>query len=194
MNYARRQQYRHLTRSACYALAAAALLRGSLSVPRRGEEEFVLSSLLVLVGGLSLAALRSKRLARRWRVGAESGRTVRLALNHLADSGWMVRNGVRWSGGGDIDHLVRSPDGRGFAIETKTLTFSQEHLRRTEATARCARQRRRRYPRGVIPVLCIARARRVEWRCGNVMVVSLDRLLPLLERLAMSNAHAGSPR
>ena len=41
------------------------------------------------------------------------------------------RNGVLWPGGGDVDHLVRSPNGLGFAIETKTLTFSQEHLRRT---------------------------------------------------------------
>jgi hypothetical protein len=80
----------------------------------------------------------------------------------------MVWNGVCWPGGGDIDHLVRSPDGLGFAIETKTLTFSQEHLRRTEATARRAGQRRRRYPHGVIPVLCVVRARSVEWCCGDV--------------------------
>jgi len=88
---------------------------------------------------------------------------------------------VCWPGGGDIDHLVRSPDGLGFAIETKTLTFNQGHLRRTEATARWAGQRRRRYPHGVIPVLRVVRRRRVESLCGDVVVVSLDRLLPLLE-------------
>ena len=116
---------------------------------------------------------------------------MRLALNELSRSGWVVRNGVRWPGGGDVDHLVRSPDGLGFAIETKTLTFSQEHLRRTAATARWAGRRRRRYPHGVIPVLCVVRARRVEARCGDVVVVSLDRLLPVLESLAVGTRHLG---
>jgi hypothetical protein len=98
---------------------------------------------------------------------------------------------VRWPGGGDVDHLVGSPDGLGFAIETKTLMFSQQHLRRTEATARWAALRFRRYRHGVVPVLCVVRARCVESRCGGVEVVSLDRLLPVLERLAESTDHLG---
>jgi len=148
-------------------------------------------TLVLFVGGLWLAVRRSKRRVGRWRVGAESERAVRLVLNELARSGWAVRNGVRWPGGGDVDHLVRSPDGLGFAIETKTLTFSQEHVRRTEATARWAGHRRRRYPHGVIPVLCVVRARHVESRCGDVVVVSLDRLLPVLESLALSTRPLG---
>ena len=95
-------------------------------------------ALLLLVAALCWAAGRSQRLAERWRVGADSERAVQHALKELAGSGWVVRNGVRWPGGGDIDHLVRSPDGVGFAIETKTRTFSEEHLRRTAATARWA--------------------------------------------------------
>ena len=87
------------------------------------------------------------------------------------------------------DHLVRSPDGLGFAIETKTRVFSQKHLRRTEATARWAARRCRRYPHGVIPVLCVVQARSVESRCDDVVVVSLDRLLPFLEWLAVSMCH-----
>ena len=107
----------------------------------------------------------------------------------------MVRNGVRWPGGGDIDHLVRSPDGVGFAIETKTRTFGEEHLRRTAATARWAARRRRRYPRVVVPVLCVARANRVEYRLGAVVVVSLDRLRAVLEGAAKrgwNRARAGA--
>lgn len=149
--------------------------------------------LVLLVGGLWLAARRSKRRAGRWRVGADSEQAVRLVLNELSRSGWVVRNGVRWPGGGDVDHLVRSADGLGFAIETKTLTFGEEQLRRTEATARWAGRRRRRYPHGVIPVLCVVRARGVESRCGDVVVVSLDRLLPVLESLAVSTRHHGRP-
>ena len=141
---------------------------------------------MVFAVGLSCAARRSRRLAERWDVGADSEQAVRLALNKLAGSGWMVRNGVLWPGGGDVDHLVRSPNGVGFAIETKTWTYSQEHLRRTAATARWAARRRRRYPHGVVPVLCVVRAHRVESRRGDVVVVSLDRLLAVLERLARS--------
>ena len=150
-------------------------------------------TLVLLAGGLWSAARRSKRRSERWRVGADSEQAARLVLNELSRSDWVVRNGVRWPGGGDVDHLVRSPDGLGFAIETKTLTFSQKHLRRTEATARWAGRRRRRYPHGVIPVLCLVRARRVESRCGGVVVVSLDRLLPLLASLALSTRHLGQP-
>ncbi len=142
--------------------------------------------MLLLAAGLAGAACRSQRLARRWRVGANSERVVQHALKGLARSGCAVRNGVLWPGGGDVDHLVRSPNGLGFAIETKTRTFSQEHLRRTVATARWAARSRRRYPHGVVPIVCVVRRRRLESRCGDVVVVSLDRLLAVLERLALS--------
>jgi Nuclease-related domain len=191
MSHARRQQYRHLTRSAGYAVAAAAILVVALSVSSSGGEAPIVFMLFLLAAGVSRAARRSKRLAGRWRVGADSEQAVRFALSGLSRRGWMVRNDVLWSGGGDVDHLVRSPNGLGFAIETKTLTFSQEHVRRTGATARWAAQRRRRYPHGVIPVLCVVEARDVESRFGDVLVVSLDRLLPVLERLAMSTRHPG---
>ena len=191
MTHARRQQYRHLARSAGYAVAAAAILLVAVSVPRSGGEPLLVFTLLPLAAGLSLAARRSKRIAGRCRAGADSERAVRFVLNQLGRGGWTVRNGVAWPGGGDVDHLVRSPDGLGFAIETKTLTFSQEHVRRTEATARWAGQRRRRYPYGVIPVLCVVRARRVESRCRDVVVVSLDRLLPVLESLALGTRDVG---
>jgi hypothetical protein len=105
-------------------------------------------------------------------------------LTKLTGRGWVVMNRVRWPAGGEVDHLVRSPTGLGFAIETKTRTFSEEHLRRTAATAHWGALRRRRYPYGVVPVLCVVRARSVEGRHDDVVVVSLDRLLAVLERLA----------
>ena len=141
------------------------------------------------VGGAPFAAPRPTV---RRRSGLRAGGAACLKQARWQRLG--VRNGRSRPGGGDIDHLVRSPNGLGFAIETKTLTFRQEHLRRTEATARWAARRRRRYPRGVVPVLCVVRARRVEWRCGDVVVVSLDRLLAVLERLAMSAGHRGVSR
>ena len=150
-------------------------------------------ALLLLGAALLGGARRSQRVANRWRVGADSERAVQHALKGLAGSGWVVRNGVRWPGGGDIDHLVRSPAGVGFAIETKTRTFGEAHLQRTAATARWAARRRRRYPFGVVPVLCVVRAHRVESRYGNVVVVSLDRLLALLERTALSASRSERP-
>ena len=184
MSHARRQQYRHITRTAGYALAAAVTLVAAPSASRGGGEALMVFP-LVLVAGLITAACRSQRLATRWRAGADSEQAVQHALKSLVGSGWAVRSGVPWPGGGDVDHLVRSPNGLGFAIETKTRTFSQQHLRRTAATARWA-ARSRRLSAGVLPILCVVRARRVESRCGDVVVVSLDRLLGMLDRLALS--------
>jgi Nuclease-related domain len=193
MGHARRQQYRDLARSAAYALSAAVIFLVVLSAqPSRGETPSDLA--LVLVGaGFTRAARLSQRLAGRWRIGANSERAVQLALNELARRRWAVRNGVRWPGGGDIDHLVRSPEGVGFAIETKTRAYTQAHVRRTLATARWLARRRRRYPHGVVPILCVVGARQLESRYGTVVVVSLDRLLAVLERLAHSTAGSERP-
>jgi nuclease-like protein len=163
---ARRQQYRHLGRSAGYGLSATLILLVALGAARNGQSAFPIIALLLLGAVLCWVARRSHGIAGRWRVGAEPERAVQVALRGLPREGWAVRNGVRWRGAGDIDHLVRSPDGVGFAIETKTRTFREEHLRRTAATARSAARRRRRYPRGVVPVLCDVRANRVEYRLG----------------------------
>ena len=191
MSYARRQHHRYFVRSAGHGLAAAAVVVVALTVSCAGGEAPLVLMLLLFAAGLSLAAVRAKRLGERWGVGADSEQAVQLVLDELTGGGWTVRHGVLWQGPGDVDHLVRSPGGLGFAIETKTLTFSHQHLRRSEATARWAARRFRRYPHGVIPVLCIVRALRIESRCGEVVVVSLDRLLPALERLAVSTQHLG---
>ena len=54
--------------------------------------------------------------------------------------------------------------------------------------ARWLARKRRRYPCGVRPVICIARARWVEPVEGDVLVVSLDRLIPALQGRARLNA------
>lgn len=193
MSHARRQQYRYLARSAGYILSAAVILLVALSA-RRSRGETTIVFVLVLVScGFTWAARRSQRLAGRWRVGADSERAVQLALNELARSRWVVRNGVRWPGGGDIDHLVRSPEGVGFAIETKTRAYTQRQLRRTTATARWVARRRRHYPHGVVPILCVVRAHQLESRYGDVVVVSLDRLPVVIERLARRTTGSERP-
>lgn len=190
MTHARRQQYRHLVLSVGYGLAAAGIVWAAIAVAAAAGTTPIVSMLLLCAAGLSAVALRSKRLAKRWRVGADLEQPVRSALDELGPLGWTVRHGVRWPGRGDVDHIVRSPDGPGFAIETKTLNFSSEHLRRTEAWARWVARRRRRYPLGVVPVVCVVRARRIESRYDDVVVVSLDRVLSVLQRLGANTGRA----
>ena len=78
--------------------------------------------------------------------------------------------------------MLRSPSGMGFVIETKTLRYTRAHLARTVDSARWLARRRWRYPAGVCPVICVTRARRTEHIEEEVLVVSLDRLMPALRR------------
>ena len=136
-------------------------------------------------GVLAFGASRDLKVSRRNRVGADSEAEVRRALQPLARDGWSVRHGVRVRTGGDLDHVLRAPSGVGFVIETKTARYTQAHAARTIHAARRLARRRRRYPGGVMPVLCIARARHVErLEYDALLVVSLDRLLPALRAAA----------
>ncbi|HET6869687.1 MAG TPA: nuclease-related domain-containing protein, partial [Solirubrobacteraceae bacterium] len=96
--------------------------------------------------------------------------------------GWPVRHSVSWPGGGDIDSLVVSPHGLGFAIETKTRAYDERQLRRVREQA--AGLGRRRRVRGALPVLCIVRASGAEHFESGVLVVSIDRLVVVLRTTA----------
>ncbi len=181
LSYARRQQWRRLMTAASRAAGAAvALVAAALAT---AAEEAKLGLLLALLSGvLALASHHSLRLAGRSRVGAESEAQVRRALEPLAREGWRVAHGVDWPGRGDLDHVLRSPSGMGFVIETKTLRYTRAHLARTVDSARWLARRRSRYPVGVCPVICVTRARPSEQIEEEVVVVSLDRLMPALRR------------
>jgi hypothetical protein len=186
VSYPRRQRNRRLARSLEYAavsfvallLAAAAFSAGlrGIAVP------------LVVAGAASTLLSRHwLRLARRSNVGARSEQRVRVHLQPLAHEGWRVRNSLRWHGGGDVDHLAIAPQsvGLAFAIETKTRTYGPHDLARISAVSQWLTKRRSRWCRhGAVPVLCLAGTRGVErWEAG-VAVVSVDRLVPVLSRLA----------
>ena len=70
----------------------------------------------------------------------------------------------------------------GFVIETKTLHYTRAHLERTVDATRWLARRRWRYPAGVCPVICVTGARPTEQIDEEVLVVSLDRLMPALRR------------
>jgi len=143
----------------------------------------VLGVLLALLSGaLVLMSRRALRLARRSRVGAESETQVRRALEPLTREGWHVGHAVDWPGRGDLDHVLCSPSGVGFVIETKTLRYSPAHVRRTVEAAHWLARKRRRYPCGVLPVVCVTRARRLERFDEEALVVSLDRLKTALRQ------------
>jgi hypothetical protein len=183
VSYPRRQQWRRLKEAASRAAAAAVGLIAAVLAVGAHEPELGLA-LGLLSAGLALSSRHALRLAARSRVGAESEAQVRRALEPLAHEGWRVAHAVDWPGRGDLDHVVRSPSGMGFVIETKTLRYSCAQVARTVQAARWLARRRRRYPCGVMPVVCVIRGRRVGCRQEGALVVSLDRLLEALRATA----------
>lgn len=143
--------------------------------------------LVLLGGGFSVSCHRSLQLARRNGVGARSEELVRVELRRLEREGWRIRHSLGWRGGGDIDHLAVAPGPGGlvFAIETKTCAYRPQDLVRIAAIADWQSQRRSGGGRhGSIPILCLAGTRRVERWENGVAVVSLDRLVAVMSRLA----------
>ena len=150
VSYARRQQGRRLRTAASRAAGAAAALAAAVLAVAADEAELGLA-LALLSGVLALASRRALQLAARSRVGAESEGQVRRALKPLTREGWCVQHAVDWPGRGDLDHVLRSPSGMGFVIETKTQRYSRAHVVRTIDAARWLARKRRRYPGGVLP-------------------------------------------
>lgn len=180
MNYARRQQYRRLWRATTAATASAgAVVLAFATVSARAVS--AAGVLVVLAIGLGLYARRWLSLAGRSRVGARSEDEVRRALTALQAEGWRLRHSLPWQGGGDIDSLAIAPTGPAFVVETKTRSYDDRHLARVrEQVAWLSRRCRQ----GVVPVVCLVRARRIERVEQAVLVVSIDRLIPSLRQWA----------
>jgi hypothetical protein len=114
-NYARRQQYRRLSRAAMAATASGATVLLALTVASAGAVS-VAGALIVLALGLGLYARHWLALADRSRVGARSEDEVRRALAPLRADGWRLRHSLPWRGRGDIDSLAIAPTGVAYAI------------------------------------------------------------------------------
>jgi hypothetical protein len=184
----RRQQWRRL-RTAAIRAVLAALVLGLAAVAASAGYAALATALAVVATALAIASRRSLRLAARSRVGAASEALVRTALMSLEHEGWRARHSLDWPGRGDLDHVVRAPSGIGFMIETKTLHCERAHIVRAAAAARWLARQRYRYPRGVRPVICMAHARHMERVEGDVLLLSLDRLVAVLRA-----AHASASR
>jgi Nuclease-related domain len=190
VNYARRQQYRRLSHAGQASLASAVAALLGLVGASAGAP--ALAGLLLLTAvGLGLYARHWLSLAGRSRVGARSEDEVQRALVPLQAEGWRLRHSLPWQGPGDIDSVAIAPSGVAVAIETKTRTYDMHHLARVHEQAAWLSRRRRRWSRrGVLAVLCLVRMRGVE-RCeDDVLVVSIDRLTPVLRVAARMRSDA----
>ena len=180
VNYARRQQYRRLTRAGeagIGAVVAALLGLWAASV----SAGLVAGCLLIVATALGLCARHWFSLARRSRVGARAEDAVQRALAPLQAEGWRLRHSLPWQGRGDIDSVAIAPTGIATAIEIKTRTYDRRHLARVREQAAWLSRRRRRWARnGALGVVCLVRARGVEQVEHDVLVVSIDRLTHVL--------------
>lgn len=179
-SYPRRQQYRR-TRRAVVSAAAGATAGALAVVAAAAGATVVAVALLLVTGGLLADGRRWLSLAGRSRVGARSEDEVQRALARLEADGWRLRHSLPWRGRGDIDSVAIAPTGVAFTIETKTRTFDERHIAGVREMALWLHRRRRRWcPRGAFPVLCVVRANGLERVDGEVLIVSLDRLVPAL--------------
>ena len=182
MNYPRRQQFRRLTHAAEAATASAAA--ALLAVLTAGAGAPTAATVLLLsAAGLALCARHWLSLAKRSGVGARSENEVRRRLTELEGEGWRPRHSLRWLGPGDIDSVAIAPTGMAVVIETKTRAYEERHLVRVGQQVTWLLRRRRRWCRnGAVAVLCLARARGVHRVDRDVLVVSIDQLIPALRR------------
>jgi hypothetical protein len=151
VNYARRQQYRRLSRAGKAALGSG--LVGLLGLEVASAGVAALGGLLLITAvGLGLYARHWLSLARRSGVGARSERAVQRALAPLQAEGWRLRHSLPWRGRGDIDSVAIAPSGIAIAIETKTRTYDADQLARVREQAVWLSRRRRRWaPYGPFP-------------------------------------------
>ena len=183
LSYPRRQQLRRLGRAAAIAAGALAATVGAVAAALAGLAAIAVGLLLV-AAALAVRARHWRRLAVRSGVGARSEADVQRALAALEREGWRLRHSLAWHRG-DIDHVAIAPTGVAFAIETKTRRYEPRHLQTVRDQAAWFQRRRRRWcPRGAFPVLCVTRARGLQAGELDVLVVSLDHLLPALRAAA----------
>lgn len=189
MNYARRQQYRRLSKAGAAAAASRCCgIDGSRA--RERWSDVVRRCRRCRCGRARPVRPPLAGAGRAEQIGARSEDEVRHQLAALEHEGWRLRHSLRWRGRGDIDSLAIAPSGLAFAIETKTRTYNDRHLAVVQQQAAWLLRRRRRWCRlGAMPVLCVVRAAAVQrWQRG-VLVVSLEALIPTLRHVAAETLH-----
>ena len=181
-SFPRRQQYRRLRRAA--DSGATAIAAGALAIIALGADAPNLAGALVLVAiALVLQMPCWLRLAGRslgprgLLRGRRSRSPGRAPSRGVASSPFAAVSRIH----GDIDSVAIAPTGIACVIETKTRTFQCSHLAKTrEMAAWLCRHRWRWCRAGALAVLCVVGARSLERVEDDVLIVSLDRLVPAL--------------
>ena len=175
------------------ASGAGATAAGAVAMIALAAGALALAGVLALATvGLLLDTRRRPRLAGHSRVGARSEDAVAEPSPRSRRKAGAFAI-VRYRGRGEIDSIATAPTGLAFAIETKTRTFRSEHLANTrEMAAWLCRHRRRWCRAGALAVLCVVGARSLERVEDDVLIVSVDRLLPALRVRAGTTPRRGS--
>jgi len=137
-----------------------------------GELTFVAAG--ILLG--TLLVVRpwvSDKIDEYWRTqrGLDAQLSVRDLLQSLVPEGWIAEYAVPDPRGGDVDHVVKSPSGRFFIIETKAAVWaSPEQI--TKVKRQAADLARQRGLQWVTPVMCLTRRRVASRKSGVVLLPS----------------------
>lgn len=179
-SYPRRQQYRRLSHAG--VVMAGSAIAAVLALVAAGIGAVLLAGVLIVVAVLfAVSARHWLILAERSRVGARSEDQVRRALASLRSEGWRLRHSLSWLGRGDVDSVAIAPWGVAFAIEVKTSRYEDRHLVVVREQAAWLWRSRRTWCRHrAVPVVCVARRRGLQRWEDDVLVVSIDRLVPAL--------------
>jgi len=106
--------------------------------------------------GLAVGGWVRMAVARDFRRGGLGERAVGRRLAGLERRGWLVAHDVRKPAGGNVDHLLASPRGRVYAVETKLNRFAAPQLAQARAHAEWAAAY---FHAPATPVLCVANGR-----------------------------------
>jgi hypothetical protein len=75
----------------------------------------------VTFGSIVIARDLAPDHVRRWGDGAWGEQQTAKALKPIEKAGWKVQHDIELDRGGNIDHVVESPSGKRFVLETKAL-------------------------------------------------------------------------
>jgi hypothetical protein len=126
VSYPRRQQQVWARKATLYEVAGTALF--VVRFVALGTGRAVFAAVAFPAGcALIIAYTSAANRAARHRIGADSERLVHDTLERLRPHGYTITHGARWRGGGDLDHLVRTPDRLGRASRRR-------HARSTRRT------------------------------------------------------------
>jgi hypothetical protein len=163
--------------AASKALWATLLLGAGVATANWGAPD--VSILLTGFGLLLVAkAWRLRGSAKRYRLGAAAEERVGALLIGLEHLGWLVEHDVVKSGGGNVDHVVRSRSVV-FTIDTKRSRWHGQDLGQAHRHAAWAA---RRYGtlRRIVPVICIQRSNRSLEVVDDVYIVGAGVLVDFL--------------